>query len=39
MKIHRLEFFGTKKELVVFPGLGLLLMLFTGLSLFKRGIK
>lgn len=39
MKIHRLEFFGTKKELVAIPGLGLLAMLFTGLFLFKRGLK
>lgn len=39
MKLHRLEFFGTKKELVIFPGVGLLLMLFTGLSLFKWGFR
>lgn len=39
MKIHRLSFFGTKKELVAIPGFGLLLMLFTGLFLFKRGLK
>ena len=39
MRIHRLEFFGTKKELVIFPGTGLLLMLATGLWLFKRGLK
>jgi uncharacterized iron-regulated membrane protein len=39
MKLHRLEFFGTKKELTAIPGTGLLLMLFTGLFLFKRGLK
>ncbi len=36
MKIHRLEFFGTKKELVAIPGTGLLLLLLTGLFLWKR---
>ncbi len=39
MKIHRLSFFGTKKELVAIPGAGLLLMFFTGLFLFKKGLK
>lgn len=39
MKIHRLGFFGTKKELVAIPGAGLLLMIVTGLFLFKRGLK
>jgi uncharacterized iron-regulated membrane protein len=39
MKLHQLQFFGTKKELVAFPGVGLLLMLFTGIFLFKRGLK
>lgn len=39
MKIHRLGFFGTKKELVAIPGAGLLLMFFTGLFIFKRDLK
>ena len=39
MRIHRLSFFGTKKELVAFPGVGLLLMLCTGLFLLKRSSK
>ena len=36
MRIHRLEFFGTKKELVAIPGLGLLTLLTTGMFLWKR---
>lgn len=39
MKLHRFEFFGTKKELTVFPGLGLLSMLLTGFFLFRYGLK
>lgn len=31
MKLHQLQFFGTKKELTVIPGLSLLLLLLTGL--------
>ena len=39
MRIHRLGFFGTKKELTAIPGTALLLMIVTGLFLLKRGIK
>ena len=36
MRIHRLEFFGTKKELVIIPGAGLLTLLISGTVLWKR---
>ena len=36
MKLHRLEFFGTKKELVAIPGTALLLLLTTGFFLLQK---
>ena len=39
MRIHRLEFFGTKKELVAIPGLGLLTLLVTGSFLLRKKVK
>lgn len=39
MKIHRLEFFGTKKELTLLPGAGLLALLLTGAYLFRYGLR
>ncbi len=35
-KLHEFQFFGTKKELTAFSGLGLLTLLATGLILWKR---
>jgi uncharacterized iron-regulated membrane protein len=39
MRIHRLEFFGAKKELTIFPGIGALLLGLTGFVLLKKGGK
>ena len=36
MKMHRFEYFGTKKELTAFSGVGLLLMIGTGLVLWRK---
>ena len=39
MRIHRLEFFGTKKELTAIPGAGLLALLVTGSFLLRKKVK
>lgn len=36
MKLHQLQFFGTKKELTLIPGLALLLLVATGLTIWIR---
>ncbi|MBN8222096.1 MAG: PepSY domain-containing protein [Spirochaetes bacterium] len=36
MKIHQLQFFGTKKELTIIPGLALVLLIVTGTLLWLR---
>lgn len=36
MKLHKLSFFGTKRELTAFPGGGLLLLLITGIFLWRK---
>lgn len=36
MKIHQLQFFGTKKELTIIPGIALILLIITGTTLWWR---
>lgn len=36
-KLHMMQFFGTKKELTIVSGLPLLILLFTGMFLWKTG--
>ncbi len=39
MKLHKLNFFGTKKELTAIPGIALILLIITGLSIWKQRLR
>lgn len=39
MKLHQFQFFGTKKELTLIPGLALVLLILTGLLIWSRRFR